>query len=749
MNKIISYFTNRIHILLYLVCAIALVFLFNRFVFRWDLTNTKIFTLSKVSKNLVSDLKDPLRIKVFISKNLPPPLNDLRTTIQDLFDEYQEVGNNNFSYTIYDVTEAEGENNTKVAANIKLANDYGINARQVQTLQKDKMQLIKVYSGVIIEYGNLIERIPFITETANLEYQITTIFDKMNKKLNRLLSLEEKITAKLYLPDDFVKVAPFFNIEGLGTIKEKMEDIFIKVGEQNYNKVDFEVVSKLDPQAENLLAGSGVRFYPWGSFTAPGKKSFPAGKGVAGLVISYKDKVEVVELLAPQTTLQLGEGGLEQVVQYVLVNLENYETVVDGIIDNIINVNDFIAYVQDKGSVKTEQSTRSNPFLQGQNQGEGANFINLLSQNYNVEKINLEDLTTKYKTLVLAGAREKFSDYDLFLIDQFLMQGRSLIIFQDSLENKDANNPLAQTGREIPKWGPITNHLDLLLEHYGVKVKPTYVMDKNSYISRNRTADGGISEQQIYFAPLIQDENINHSFIPLGNIRTFVGLEMSPLEQIETKLKSQEIKVTSLFSSSDESWQQEKNISLIPQFIKPPTTLGEYKKSDLAYLLEGNFKSYFSGKPVPEKFKTKGNNEKNSNKKASPIKQFANNQIIIEKSKPAKIIVVGSSSMIKNNLIDEKGISINSVLILNLIDYLSDREDWAVMRSKGQRVNPLEVYNEKAPLLIKWLTNRQAIKWLNMLGLPILVAIIGLLVYFMRNSRRRKLAKIFDFNDAK
>ena len=43
--------------------------------------------------------------------------------------------------------------------------------------------------------------------------------------------------------------------------------------------------------------------------------------------------------------------------------------------------------------------------------------------------------------LVIPGPKEKFSDYDLFQIDQFLMKGKSLAIFMDSLREVPSDNP--------------------------------------------------------------------------------------------------------------------------------------------------------------------------------------------------------------------------------------------------------------------------------------------------------------------
>lgn len=746
MNKLFNILKARVHVVLIVVVLIAAVSLMNRYSLNLDLTKGKVFTLSEVSRTLVRDLKDPLRVKVFISKNLPPPLNDLQLALEDLLAEYAEnATGGNFSYNFYDVTESEAESNPKIEANIKLANDYGIYGSQVQTLEKDQMQVIKVYSGIVIEYGNLIERIAFLTDTAKLEFQITTILDKMNKKLNRLVSLDEPIQAKLYLNDTFIQLAPLFQIQGLDGFSAGMIEVFEKVSQENYGRVEFEVVSTISSEEQQLLSTQGVNFYPWNEFKSPDGKTIPAGSGVATLVISYQDRREVIEILTPQSSLQVRANTVEQVVRYVPLNLSGYDSTVNGIIDNLLDINDFIAYLSDKDTLSLQRAPQNQLFQQPNAGGEGANFYGLLSENYTVEEVGIEGLSTKYKTLVIAGAKEKFSDYDLFLIDQYLMQGRSLLIFQDVLENK---LPPEAAGRAMPEWGQVDNGLDALLEHYGIEVKPTYVMDKNSYVSRGQGQNGGITEQKIFFAPIIQDQFINHDFMPLQNFKTFIALEASPVETIEENINNQGVVATRLFSSGNESWLQGDNVSLIPSLIQPPSAEAEFKSSDLGYILEGEFKSYFAGKDIPAKpvseedAPTSGEAPKKVVTKEN-LFNIKDSDTIIEQGKPAKVIVIGSSSMIKNNLIDPNGEGENAKLALNLVDYLSDRGDWTLMRTKAQRLIPLEPYDADAGGLTAIITNREVLKWFNMMFLPVLVGVVGLLVYASKISRKKRLAELF------
>jgi hypothetical protein len=71
---------------------------------------------------------------------------------------------------------------------------------------------------------------------------------------------------------------------------------------------------------------------------------------------------------------------------------------------------------------------------------------------------------------------------------------------------------------------------------------------------------------------------------------------------------------------------------------------------------------------------------------------------------------------------------------MNVIDYLNDRGDVAVMRSKEQRFNPLE---DPTPAM------RTMTKAVNIAGLPILVVLFGVGVWLRRIARKKRIQAMF------
>ena len=97
-------------------------------------------------------------------------------------------------------------------------------------------------------------------------------------------------------------------------------------------------------------------------------------------------------------------------------------------------------------------------------------------------------------------------------------------------------------------------------------------------------------------------------------------------------------------------------------------------------------------------------------------------------------MLVGSSDLIQDTILEAGGRSPNSMFIMNVIDYLNDRGGVATMRSKEQRFNPLEETDT---------ATRSLTKAFNVIGVPILVVGFGLLVWLRRTTRKKRIQAMF------
>jgi len=228
----------------------------------------------------------------------------------------------------------------------------------------------------------------------------------------------------------------------------------------------------------------------------------------------------------------------------------------------------------------------------------------------------------------------------------------------------------------------------------------------------------------------------------MNNIKELITLKIAPVKLAEKIIDENALSVKKLFSSSDNSWEMQGNINLNPELIRPPDKADQKKSIPLAYIVEGKFPSYFAGKPLPLKEKSEKDTEKKESKDAekenikkdSESSKIKSSVEVIAKSKPARIFITGTSEVLKNNILDRVGSNSNAIFVMNVLDYLNNREDIAVMRSKEQRLNPL--YETKGSI-------RTFVKFFNIAGLPVLIAFFGIFVFFLRHSRKRRIETMF------
>ena len=89
--------TNKQSLLLYAAIFSVIIILINLIAFnrplRIDLTDNKVFTLSKSTKSVLSDIDDVLLVTVYFSENLPGTLSNTSRFVQDILEEYKAHSN--------------------------------------------------------------------------------------------------------------------------------------------------------------------------------------------------------------------------------------------------------------------------------------------------------------------------------------------------------------------------------------------------------------------------------------------------------------------------------------------------------------------------------------------------------------------------------------------------------------------------------------------------------------------------------
>jgi gliding-associated putative ABC transporter substrate-binding component GldG len=174
-----SYASNATVYTIFVIGAIVLVNLIGTRVFgRLDLTTNGMYTLSPASKELVKNLPDPLTIKAYISKDLPPELVSVSRYTRDLMDEYRSASKGKIRFEAFDPSadkQIEQE-----------ALDCKINKLQLQVMRSEKFEVSQAYLGLCLQYNGQSEAIPQVGQQEGLEYMTTSLIKRMTQKKRKV-----------------------------------------------------------------------------------------------------------------------------------------------------------------------------------------------------------------------------------------------------------------------------------------------------------------------------------------------------------------------------------------------------------------------------------------------------------------------------------------------------------------------------------------------------------------------------------
>ncbi|GHV29340.1 hypothetical protein AGMMS4952_14940 [Spirochaetia bacterium] len=150
--------------LLSLAAMILTVLISRRLWFRLDLTENKAYTISPVSRNLHTEIPDQVRITYYISEKLSA-IHPVPKELEDLLREYAAYSRGRIRLTVRDPVKA-GLN--------REVESLGIIPQQIEVVEKDQTNIAMVYSGIVIEYLDEQDVIPFAFNLETLEYDLTS-----------------------------------------------------------------------------------------------------------------------------------------------------------------------------------------------------------------------------------------------------------------------------------------------------------------------------------------------------------------------------------------------------------------------------------------------------------------------------------------------------------------------------------------------------------------------------------------------
>jgi gliding-associated putative ABC transporter substrate-binding component GldG len=330
--------------------------------------------------------------------------------------------------------------------------------------------------------------------------------------------------------------------------------------------------------------------------------------------------------------------------------------------------------------------------------------------------------------LVIAGPKQPFSERAKFVIDQFLMKGKSVAMFVDGMTFETPQQMQMPGQGSPPQIGRKNDTgLDDLLAHYGFKVGDDVILEPQKNVPGPLMVDGQM--QLGNYPTFLVTDSIAKSSPLFEHVDALIVPFASSVELLKDNKAQTGLVYTQLAQSSAQAWRQKGFFLLNPTVpLKPGEDKGPFA---LGYTAEGKLKSFFAGKPFP-------------NEKGEKVTLPANASLppdaekpLDEAQAPARLLLMGSSNVVSDMYI--AGVSryvpvyqINLAFALNVMDWLAQDKALSSIRAKAITQRPITYGSESTPLVL------QAV---NIVGVPLAFILFGVMRWRIRSARRAR-AKI-------
>lgn len=672
---------------------------------RYDSTVGKQYSLSDATKQQLQALTEPVLIRGYFSAQTHPLLAPLVPQLQDLLKEYQIAGGRKVKVEWIDPAkdpEREQEANQR----------FNISPVPFQIADRYQSSIVSSYFNLLVQYGS--------------EYQVLGFRDLIDVKSRA----ETDVEVVLRNPE----------LEITRTVKKLQQayhagdDLFAGVTEpvrlQLYLSADTKLpaelqrfASQMQQSAEQLAA------------TAKGKFSVERLDPEADEAL--KSRLQQQFGFSPVKLDPFATQGfwfnmqLQQGQQHLALTLDDFSTtgferqLKAGILRLSGHTAKTVALVTPQGG--TDYGYAANEF---------SGLSDVLSDNVSVEQEDLTDgkVSAKADVLVLM-APENLSQTQLFAVDQFLMQGGTVITatspFKASLNGRSLSVRPYQSG--LSQW----------LEHYGVRQSAQMVLDpQHAALPVPVTRQvGGFSFQDMrlldypWFADVREQGMADlplFSQLPQLVVPWASGIEIQTTEGLN---------VSTLLKSSPGSWLSA-DTGVMPTLDASGQV--SYPSGDnagaqtLAVMVEGEFSSWFKGKQSPLQPGAEAKNQSSQGEQTS-TKTDAKPELypMLEKARTgARLIVFSSNDMFSDAIIQLVGGAQGSEYLNNL-QLLANTVDWVTADPALLEIRARGQFNRTLPPLEQ--DQQQFWEYLNYGLALMLIAAIALVQRLLQRRRLQRL----------
>ncbi|MBI9030961.1 GldG family protein [bacterium] len=331
-----------------------------------------------------------------------------------------------------------------------------------------------------------------------------------------------------------------------------------------------------------------------------------------------------------------------------------------------------------------------------------ADFTNTISESYEIVRSDLsQPLPDDISGLFITGITDSLSTEQLYNLDQYIMKGGSVALFQDKVQ-ADINSQQAQV---------INTNLFDLLSHYGINIKQNLIGDANCSGDMLSIRQGNMIRRiplEAYpFNPIITSFNDDAELVKNIDV-----LSLKFPSELDNSNIPPEIEFTPLMFSSKNTKRATAprfDIGIMSYYQKNLEEILTEEPATLAGIYRGKFKSYFADN--------------------------LNFEDRIAESAESKIIILADSDLL---FVTKDKVKNNYDFLLNTIDTIAGEGSLIQLRSRGSEFKPIkkEIADSKS--------KKGVIKWTNILLPSFLLILFGLLSYKLYDNKKKRLEKKYE-----
>lgn len=613
---------------------------------RVDITQGKIYSLSEASHSFIQQLQEPLLIRGYFSSQTHPLLAPLGPQLRDLMREYEVAGKGKIRVEFIDPLE-----NPELEK--EAGEKFGIQPIAFQTADKYQAALVNSYFDIVVQYGDQYQVLGFrdlidvkmLSETEvdvqlrNPEYDITRTIKQVLYAYqgagDLFVNITKPVTFYGYISNS--SLLP----EQLQALKADIEKTLAEISQQAGNRFKVEMS---EPEADGGAVADRLQaeygFRPMAaSLLDPNSFWF---------YLVMTDGEQLIQVPLPE---DLSAAGVKRGIEAALKRFSK------GFLKTI--------------ALYTPPAQPTIPQLGMQASGLRFSLLeDHLRQNANLKKTDLSSgFVPDDADLLIVVAPETLDDKQRFAIDQFLMQGATVVL---------ATSPYVLTAQGGLGVAARDSGLVEWLSHHGMEIGDELVLDlQNTPFPVPVQRDlGGFMVQELRmidypFFPDIREKGMDQESGILAGIPQLTFNWASPVS-LNDKISDQ-YQVYKLLHSSDQAWLSS-SMNMQPDFTRYGElgfAVGQDQAQHLlAISVEGSFHSYYQGKASPllsEPVESEETSEQ----------ALVLNRVIEKSPQSSRIILFASNSFLSDDVINLAS-SASGNLYTNALQVMANTVDWSL-----------------------------------------------------------------------